>query len=170
MDSFAPFYTLQYPTQTPDHPDSFPDSQYYNVGKLDICMLISIIAVMAILRDALRLGFFEPLARWKLYRDLRKKRSKGPVASALNSNGHKKSLNGYSNGHANGHTSPSPTAKEIRLIERSVMRFAEQGWPVVYYPLQWAFGLVRFPIITHCPIETHPRMAVRAHKITHPDT
>lgn len=148
MDSFAPFYTLQYPTQTPDHPDSFPDSQYYNVGKLDICMLISIIAVMAILRDAFRLGFFEPLARWKLYRDLRKKRSKGAVASASNANGHKKSLNGYANGHtnghANGHTSPSPTTKEIRLIERSVMRFAEQGWPVVYYPLQWAFGLVRF--------------------------
>lgn len=98
------------------------------------------IAVMAILRDAFRLGFFEPLARCKLYRDLRRKREKVTVAS----NGHEKSLNGngHANGHANGCAIPSPTTKEIRLIERSVMRFAEQGWSVIYYPLQWAFGLV----------------------------
>lgn len=141
----SPFYTLQYPTTTPEHPDSFPDSWYYHAGKLDICIVISMMAVMAILRDAFRLGFFEPLARCKLYRDLRRKREKVMVASKAN--GHGKSLNGNGhngNGHANGHANgcASPTTKEIRLIERSVMRFAEQGWSVIYYPLQWAFGLV----------------------------
>jgi acyl-CoA-dependent ceramide synthase len=131
-------------------------------------MVISMIAVMAILRDAFRLGFFEPLARWKLYRDLRRKREK-----AVKANGHAKSVNGvangnghanghsngHSNGHANGHTnghastptSSNPTRKEIRLLERSVMRFAEQGWNVIYYPLQWVFGMVRFSILVPYP-------------------
>lgn len=145
----VPFYVLQYPVTTPAHPDSFPDSTYYHAGKLDICMVISMIALMAILRDAFRLGFFEPFARWTLYRAIQQKRENvaqiGGRTKSVNgiANG-----NGYNNGHSNGHTSTSssstPTRKEIRLIERSVMRFAEQGWSVVYYPLQWAFGMVRF--------------------------
>ena len=140
------FYALQYPATKPAHPDSFPDSRYYHVGILDICMIISMIAVMAILRDALRLGFFEPLARWKLYRDLRRKREKvlATNGNAKPGNGHAKLVNGNANGHTNGHMSSNPTKKQIRLIERSVIRFAEQGWSVFYYPLQWAFGVVRF--------------------------
>ena len=140
---------------------------------------------MAILRDALRLGFFEPLARWKLYRDLRRKREARLATSKFangfangngNANGHANGhtnghTNGHANGHANGHgngngnghangyanghsstsTSWTPTRRETRLIERSVMRFAEQGWNVVYYPLQWAFGMVRFCIPHPCP-------------------
>ncbi|EDR12841.1 uncharacterized protein LACBIDRAFT_246558 [Laccaria bicolor S238N-H82] len=96
----APFFALQYPTQTPAHPDSFPESGYYNAGKADICLVITCIAVMAVLRDALRLGVFEPFARWKLSRDLDRKRH-----------------------------------------QPSVLRFAEQGWSVVYYTIQWSFGL-----------------------------
>ncbi|KAF9534876.1 TLC domain-containing protein [Crepidotus variabilis] len=135
-DYLAPFYTLQYPIATPDHTDSFHDSQYYVVGKLDICIVISMIAVMAILRDAFRLGFFEPLARWKLYRDLRKKRARRSGTSSPTKNEKSK---GFPNG--NGIVSSSPTIKEVRIIDRSVMRFAEQGWSMIYYPLQFAFGL-----------------------------
>ncbi|KAG6812329.1 hypothetical protein H0H92_003413 [Tricholoma furcatifolium] len=87
---------------------------------------------MAVLRDALRLGFFEPLANWKLTRDLYK-RKKLEVAKA---NGH---ANGSSNG--NGKAVPSPTPKELRKVHRTVLRFAEQGWSVVYYPLQCAYGM-----------------------------
>lgn len=148
---FSPFYNLQYPTTTPERPDSFPDSRYYNTGRLDMCLVISMMAVMAILRDAFRLGFFEPLARYKLYRDLKRKREKVMMASKAIE--HKKSLNG--NGHVNGCVTP-PTTKEIRLIERSVMRFAEQGWSVIYYPLQWAFGIVRsvlFPFLQIADIQ-----------------
>lgn len=157
----APFYSLQYPTATPQNTDSFHDASYYNFGPLDIFLVISCIAVMAILRDALRLGFFEPLARWKLHRDLSgriKLRTK--AASAMNGNGHATSngnghttdngngvANGKANGSANGHASvvaaAGPTTRELRQLNRKVIRFAEQGWSVVYYSIQWSFGIVR---------------------------
>ncbi|KAJ8086553.1 Sphingosine N-acyltransferase lag1 [Marasmius tenuissimus] len=128
-----PFFTLSYPTDPPKNPDSFPNSHYYGTGLKDLCMIVTIIAVFAILRDVFRLCVFEPFARWKLYRDLRHKNS----SHKMNGNG-KANGNGYQNG--NGHA-VNPTKKERRKIQHSVLRFAEQGWSMVYYPLQWAFGL-----------------------------
>ncbi|KAJ7507745.1 TLC domain-containing protein [Mycena galericulata] len=99
----APFFTLSHRTDTPTNPDSFPDSAYYTTGAKDVCLLLTCMVVMAGLRDALRLGVFEPFARWKLTRDM-----------------------------------------------ESVLRFAEQGWSAVYYPLQWFFGLyVNYYLPTH---------------------
>ncbi|KAL0577721.1 Sphingosine N-acyltransferase lag1 [Marasmius crinis-equi] len=135
----VPFFTLCYPTDPPKNPDSFPNSQYYKTGLKDLCMIVTIIAVMAVLRDVFRLCVFEPFARWKLYRDLRQNR----VTKKMNGNGHANG-NGHQNGNGhkghNGHVA-GPTKKERRKIERSVLRFAEQGWPVIYYPLQLAFGV-----------------------------
>jgi very-long-chain ceramide synthase len=103
---------------------------------------------MAILRDALRLGVFEPFARRKLMRDLRRRLATASTKSkayanghAPNGNGHHKA-NGNSNGSVNGFASPKPTTKQIKKVERSVMRFAEQGWSVVYYTFSWSYGLV----------------------------
>jgi len=138
LDVLSPFVALQHPTDTPNPTDSFPHSAYYNAGKLDICIVISLIAVMAILRDGFRLCIFEPFARWKLTRDLNRR-----VKNSRISNG---------NGHiaiGNGHVSPNGmgktqyTRKEMQNLNRSVLRFAEQGWSVVYYTLQWCYGLVR---------------------------
>lgn len=155
----VPFYILQYPTASPAHPDSFHDSAYYNVGPLDICIVISCIAAMAILRDALRLGFFEPLARWKLHKDLASKLKQRTKATNLeelngasNGNGHLANGNGTANGKPNGVTNghakisavSGPSTKELRQLNRKVLRFAEQGWSVVYYTIQWGFGLVRY--------------------------
>jgi acyl-CoA-dependent ceramide synthase len=155
----VPFYVLQYPTASPAHPDSFHDSAYFNVGPLDICIVISCIAAMAILRDALRLGFFEPLARWKLHRDLASKLKQRTKATnsqelngATNGNGHaangNSTANGKPNGATNGHAKISavsgPSTKELRQLNRKVLRFAEQGWSVVYYAIQWGFGIVRY--------------------------
>ena len=147
----APFFSLQYPTATPAHPDSFPHSAYYNAGKLDICILISYIAIMAVLRDAFRLLIFEPLARWKLLRDLEFKRKKGlnkVNGSANDDTNHHHITNGDGNANGNGHANGNnrvvlDTRKKLRQLNRSVLRFAEQGWSVVYYSLQWSFGLVR---------------------------
>jgi acyl-CoA-dependent ceramide synthase len=154
----APFFILQYPTATPAHPDSFPDSTYYNAGKLDICILISYIAIMAVLRDAFRLGIFEPLARWKLLRDLEFKPKKvfkkvnGSANDDTNDSDHLANGNGKAFGNLNGHGCHAAngnhrvvlgTPKKLRQLNRSVLRFAEQGWSVVYYSLQWSFGLVR---------------------------
>ncbi|KDR83793.1 hypothetical protein GALMADRAFT_236178 [Galerina marginata CBS 339.88] len=146
----TPFYTLQYPTSPPKDPDSFHESPYYNVGKPDIYLVITCIAVMAVLRDAFRLLVFEPFARWKLTRDLMLTRRRKAVKTngAANSyvgngNGHVSNGNGHlhSNGDANGVAGPPPTAKEMRQLNRKVLRFAEQGWSVIYYSIQWAFGL-----------------------------
>lgn len=139
-----PFFSLSYPTDTPKEPDSFPNSAYYNTGRQDLCLIITCIAVMAILRDALRLGVFEPFARWKLMRDLnRRKREKLQNGRANGkANGHS---NGHSiaNGNGSGHVASVSTPRELHKMHRSVLRFAEQGWSVVYYTLQWSFGLVR---------------------------
>ncbi|KAG6817444.1 hypothetical protein H0H87_008612 [Tephrocybe sp. NHM501043] len=136
----APFLSLSYPTVTPQNPDSFPDSAYFNTGPLDICLVISCIAVMAILRDAFRLFVFEPFARWKLTRDLYKRKKLEVAASNGLSNGHV-TTNGKANGNGCVTHVPPPTKKELQKVHRSVLRFAEQGWSVVYYTLQWSFGL-----------------------------
>ncbi|KAF8076331.1 TLC domain-containing protein [Lyophyllum atratum] len=145
----VPFFSLSYPTATPKNTDSFPNSAYYTTGLLDLCLVVTCIAVMAILRDALRLGVFEPFARWKLSRDLRNRKKLKASDAAANG----KSI-GHTNGHANGHVngtsngkSPAangvaqPTSKELQKMHRSVLRFAEQGWSVVYFTLQWSFGV-----------------------------
>ncbi|KAH6914962.1 longevity-assurance protein [Coprinopsis sp. MPI-PUGE-AT-0042] len=147
--SFHSFTHLSYPTSTPPHPDSFPDSNYYNPGRNDIFLIVTCILVMAILRDALRLGVFEPFARWKLMRDL-KRRLLAPPKKAY-TNGHASNGNGHhitngngianGNGATNGTTARKPTTKQIKQVERSVMRFAEQGWSVVYYTFSWSYGL-----------------------------
>ncbi|KAJ7179199.1 TLC domain-containing protein [Mycena filopes] len=129
--SIVPFFSLSHRTSTPAHPDSFPDSPYYTTGFKDVCLIITCMALMALLRDALRLGLFEPFARWKLTRDLNAEYSKHPNGTASNG-----TANGKTNGHAAG-----PTKKELRHLHRSVLRFAEQGWSAVYYPIQWGFGL-----------------------------
>ncbi|KAJ7784888.1 TLC domain-containing protein [Mycena maculata] len=124
----APFLSLSYRRDIPTITlDSFPDSAYYNTGPKDVCLLITCMAVMAVLRDALRLGVFEPLARWKLTRDIRRNHSKIMTG------------NGRANG--NSHTNGAVSKSELRHMQRSVLRFAEQGWPAVYYPLQWFYGL-----------------------------
>ena len=146
-----PFYTLQSPTDAPTKTDSFHNSAYYDVATLDICLVITYIAIMAVLRDVLRLWVFEPFAKWKLTRDLKRRRQrKAALAKAANgsanshvANGnHLANGNGHLNGAANGNTLPPPTRKELRQLNHRVIRFAEQGWSFVYYTAQWAFGLV----------------------------
>lgn len=144
--SYHAFTRLSYPTATPPNPDSFPNSSYYNNGRNDIFLIVTCIAVMAVLRDALRLGVFEPFARWKLMRDLRRKLLATSKSKKAYANGHSPNGNGHhvpnGNGAVNGSANPlKPTTKQIKLVERSVMRFAEQGWSVVYYTFSWSYGL-----------------------------
>lgn len=154
-----PFLFLQYPTETPKHTDSFHDSPYYSTGVLDVCLMITLIAIMAILRDIFRLWVFEPFARWKLLRDLKYERKQEFMLTAK-TNGHANGkANGYRNGSVNGNgvtKSQTPfngnlplalTPKQERILRRSIMRFAEQGWSAIYYPLQWGFGLVCDPML-----------------------
>lgn len=140
-DYLVPFLSLSSPTDAPANPDSFPNSLFYKTDPKDFCLVITFIAVMAILRDALRLGVFEPFVKWKLSRDLRLRRKQ----QAVKTNGN---TGVVSNG--NGH-STAFTKAERRKMKHSVFRFAEQGWPIVYYPLQWGFGLVNSSYGTTLP-------------------
>lgn len=140
----VPFFTLSYPTPPPAAPDSFPNSSYYGTGLLDFCFIITCIAVMAVLRDAARLLVFEPLAKWKLTRDLQRKKRLDHAAATK--------ANGGANGEAQSTGSAKEsgratsvgafTKRERRMLHRSVLRFAEQGWVFIYYTCQWIFGLV----------------------------
>ncbi|ESK97621.1 longevity-assurance protein [Moniliophthora roreri MCA 2997] len=158
----VPFFTLSYPTTTPQDPDSFPDSQYYNTGLLDLCVVVTCIAVMAIARDVFRLAVFEPFARWKLTRDLHHNLRKS--SSKMNGNGH---VNGNANG--NGHVVSEITPKQRRKMHRSVLRFAEQGWQAMYYPLQWCYGIYvnrNLPTTLLNPVElwiNYPHVQLAAH-------
>lgn len=146
----VPFTTLSYLTSPPPNPDSFVNSNYYGFGYLDLCFMVTLMGIMAVLRDALRLGVFEPFASWKLNRDLRL-RTKS--ARSSNGNGNGKAVNGNgklangngkeTNGNGHGPTKALVgTAQQRRKVHRTVLRFAEQGWQTTYYPCQWLFGLV----------------------------
>ncbi|KAH7908494.1 TLC domain-containing protein [Hygrophoropsis aurantiaca] len=138
-----PFFTLSYPTDAPVRPDSFHDSPYYNTGLLDGCIIVTCIAVMAVLRDISRIYIMEPFAKWKLTRDWKRSKTHLPNGTT---NG---AANGVTNGTANGNghsvytngKDPHMPPKQARKIHRSVLRFAEQGWSAIYYTVQWSFGL-----------------------------
>jgi acyl-CoA-dependent ceramide synthase len=136
----VPFVTLSYPTETPADPDSFPHSSYYGTGYLDICIIISFIAVMAVLRDVARLCVLEPFARWRLTQNLKNSKRK---QAALQRKGEAAGSNGSANGHASSTQDPFQLTKsEERKMQRSVLRFAEQGWAFIYYTIQFSFGVV----------------------------
>ncbi|EIW82364.1 longevity-assurance protein [Coniophora puteana RWD-64-598 SS2] len=147
----VPFVSLSHPTDAPTITDSFHDNAYYNTGILDGCLIISCIAIMAILRDATRIYILEPFARWVLIRDWRRRAQKNKSVTNGTANGANGSLSKIHNGNANGHSktangngvhAPSrPSPKETRQINRSVVRFAEQGWSTIYYTLQACFGI-----------------------------
>ncbi|KAI5124990.1 hypothetical protein M0805_007415 [Coniferiporia weirii] len=135
----VPFFTLSYPATRPAEPDSFPTSYYYTTGLLDGCLIVTCIAVMAILRDFARVFLFEPFAHWYLTRN----RSTVPGKEVAN-----ETTENLTNGLKNGHVLPEEKCdairrkkREERVIRRSVLRFAEQGWSMIYYSVQWSFGL-----------------------------
>lgn len=135
-----PFFTLSYPTTPPADPDSFHDSLYYTTGILDVCVIVSCIAVMAVLRDITRIYLMEPFAKWKLTRDWERSQRAKPK------------VNGRSNGSVNGslvascqngeYPSLPMSKRDARRIHRSMLRFAEQGWSFIYYTINFTFGLV----------------------------
>lgn len=150
-----PFVTISYPAATPAAPDSFPDSKHYDLGLLDGCLMISIIIAFAALRDVARLFILEPFARWWLTRVL--------VASKTATLAHpKEKANGTANGNGhvfhdhtgdghppsangNGHvavTGIQLSKREAKKMRKSVLRFAEQGWDLIYSSFAWGFGLV----------------------------
>lgn len=133
-----PFFTLSYPVPTPAAPDSFPTSHYYVAGLLDGCILITSIAVMAILRDVTRLFIMEPFAQWYLTRHARHE-----AIRLANSPSTVPLLRKQSDGLLEKKTDAGHLSKrQERQIRRNVLRFAEQSWSMIYYSCLWSYGLV----------------------------
>lgn len=165
----VPFFSLSYPSEPPDHPDSFTEANYYSTGLLDGWLIITCIAVMAILRDVLRIFVMEPFAHWYLTRKYASEPPKeignGSTEPLLNGNGHTTQTSQSEKNDA-----ARKKKRDERLIRRSVLRFAEQGWSVIYYTIQWGFGVVSITLNTlifsdsmllvsqyvHCNLPTAP--------------
>ncbi|KAF9247249.1 TLC domain-containing protein [Melanogaster broomeanus] len=143
----VPFFTLSYPTSSPVDPDSFHDSQYYTTGILDGCLIITCIAVMAVLRDITRIFLMEPFARWKLSRDWQssqreKLSANGAAVGVSNGSPNRPSLqNGHTSHGIGEHEEFTMSKREARRLHRSVLRFAEQGWSFVYYLVNFSYGV-----------------------------
>jgi acyl-CoA-dependent ceramide synthase len=153
----VPFVTLSYPVAPPINPDSFPDSSYYDIGYRDVCLIVTLIAIMASLRDAARLFMLEPFAYWKLTRDWRRRRALKSGSSTPDSKqSSNKTVSHNANGKINGCVTisssaeklfadrPPENSREARRIRHAISRFGEQGWQFIYYMAQWSLGMVRF--------------------------
>lgn len=151
-DIFSAFTSISHQVPRPAQPDSFPDSTYHDIGWLDVFLIISLIALMAILRDATRLLILEPFAHWKLTRDCEARHAKHSNGSASLADLKIIPANGKSNGTShNGTIAEKPGASRLpgspserRRIRRSVIRFAEQGWMFIYYLAEFLFGIVSY--------------------------
>ncbi|KAF8556060.1 longevity assurance proteins LAG1/LAC1 [Imleria badia] len=139
----VPFFTLSYPTTPPAHPDSFYDSLYYATGILDACVIVSCIAVMAVLRDVTRIYLAEPFAKWKLTRDWeRSQREKIKVNGVPQGFVDGSSVPNGIASHKDGEHAPLTMSKrDVRRIHRSILRFGEQSWSFIYYTANFTFGV-----------------------------
>lgn len=156
-----PFVQLSYPVPRPPNPDSFQNWNYYDIGPLDVFFIVSAMAVFAVGREIVRLHIMTPFANKYLFGSTKgwqryKKRSKvnGNHSSNGISNG-----NGVANG--NGHYALRKISAKNRVRERNVIRFAEQGWALVYPIIWWSFGLVSYPFI----LQTNSSLTVGTDKI-----
>ncbi|KAF8484445.1 longevity assurance proteins LAG1/LAC1 [Russula ochroleuca] len=148
----VPFVSLSYSVDRPLNVDSFPNSSYYDIGYLDICLIVTIIAIMAVLRDAARILLLEPFANWKLTRDWRRRQALKSGSSTPDSKAGN-AVSTKTNGRTNGRVTtigsaeklmadrPVEHSPEARRIRHAVIRFAEQGWQAIYYLYQWSLGM-----------------------------
>ncbi|KAH8982425.1 longevity assurance proteins LAG1/LAC1 [Lactarius akahatsu] len=150
----VPFVTLSYSVDPPLNPDSFPDSSYYDIGYRDVCLIVTLIAIMAVLRDAARIFVLEPFAHWKLTRDWRRRQALKSGSSTPDSKPRPNNTVGCdANSKVNEPVAINSSAEKLvavrppenspsaRRIRHSVTRFAEQGWQVIYYTTQWSLGM-----------------------------
>ncbi|KAI9508148.1 longevity assurance proteins LAG1/LAC1 [Russula earlei] len=146
-----PFVSLSYSVDPPPNLDSFPDSSYYDIGYLDVCLIVTLIAIMAILRDAIRVLVLEPFANWKLTRHWRRRQALKSGSATPDSKA--SSLASINKGNINSPVittssvetamanRPAERSAEARRIRHAVLRFAEQGWQAIYYIWQWSLGI-----------------------------
>ncbi|KZV75158.1 longevity assurance proteins LAG1/LAC1 [Peniophora sp. CONT] len=140
----VPFVTLSYEVPAPAHPDSFPNSSHHDIGYKDVCLMVTLIAGMALLRDATRVLVLEPFAHWMLTRRWRMR--KAAEGGDETPNLARADADSKAESSALGPKKPSlerlvASSREARRIRHDVVRFAEQGWMWIYYVFMFSFGM-----------------------------
>lgn len=174
--ALQPFVGLSYPVPTPDDTDSYYSATYYNKGPKDLLFVATWTVLLVLLREVLMRFFFKPIARWRLEHLAAVKRNARPTSpngaparvksnkhtvgekiATAPSDGSTKSVRQRTSRRSSPVGSPNKPVKtwtetkkdrDAKLLERNVLRFAEQGWSLVYYIVFWALGVVRFQALT----------------------
>ncbi|KAH7105404.1 longevity assurance proteins LAG1/LAC1 [Auriculariales sp. MPI-PUGE-AT-0066] len=151
LPSYAvPFFSLSYPLPPPEKPDSFPNASYYGLGPLDLCLFVTWIAVLGVVREFTRIVVFEPIGRWYLTRkDAEADRRRAALKQPSGVPAEKKPANGNTTAHAT--AQPKKLSKREQLRERCVQRFGEQGYQLAYFVIYWSYGVYLHVNFPHSP-------------------
>ncbi|QRV75985.1 sphingosine N-acyltransferase lag1 [Ceratobasidium sp. AG-Ba] len=176
--ALEPFLGLSYPVPTPHDTDSYYDAVYYNKGPKDLLFVASWVVTLALLRELLMRSVFMPIARWRFASLAAAKRNARPTSP--NGAPKRAKLTGPSASEKiatapqDGAIKPvrqrrgSPKAsnkpikswtetkkdRDAKLLERNIVRFAEQGWSLAYYTVFWALGVTIYANLPCFPLQT----------------
>ncbi|KAG0242977.1 sphingosine N-acyltransferase lag1 [Actinomortierella wolfii] len=143
-------FTLQYETRIID-PDTGRETLMYGKGWDDMYMVLLWIMIWTGLREGVMTHFYIPLGRYfnvgqkpnnktkKTHKNQhhQKQQHQGPMnGSSKHSVQHEKTA-------SEGSTKAKGTTKEEQIREGKLLRFAEQGWLVLYDGCMWTFGMIQ---------------------------
>jgi hypothetical protein len=124
-----PFLHLSYPVSSPSSSPTSP-IQLYVKGPLDACYVLSSFLFFVVAREVFMRCLFAPIARkWVV-----------DAGGGAQKEG----------GKGKGEGGASSTAVGQKAQRKAAIRFAEQGWSLLYYSVYWGFGLVslQHPLFT----------------------
>ncbi|KAG8743622.1 sphingosine N-acyltransferase lag1 [Ceratobasidium sp. 414] len=176
------FVGLSYPVPPPDDIDSYYDATYYTKGPKDLLFVATWVVLLAFFRELLMRFFFMPIARSRFASLAAAKRNARPTSpngapARLKPNGQTVSEKIAASPQDSSMKSvrqrssrrSSPTSKankpvkswtetkkdrDAKLLERNIVRFAEQGWSLAYYTVFWALGVSIYINLPCFPLQT----------------
>ncbi|KAG8749114.1 sphingosine N-acyltransferase lag1 [Ceratobasidium sp. 428] len=176
--SLQSFVGLSYPVPAPDDIDSYYDATYYNKGPKDLLFVATWVVLLALFREMLMRSFFMPIARWRFAslaaakRDARPTSPNGAPPRPVKSKGQTASekiapdasMKAVKKRTSSRRASPAGKPvkswtetkkdRDAKLLERNVLRFAEQGWSLAYYTVFWALGVSIYINLPCFPLQT----------------
>ncbi|QRW19041.1 TLC domain protein [Rhizoctonia solani] len=128
------FIAPSYPVTTPADTDSYFDATYYNKGPKDLLFVGTWVLLLAIVEKPLCEASLCPLPAGDSTRSHAPSRTDAPLNAIHPRPGQARQAPSLGPGQ-------TKKARDAKLRERKVVRFAEQGWSLAYYAVFWAFGM-----------------------------
>ncbi|KAH7345098.1 TLC domain-containing protein [Rhizoctonia solani] len=148
------FVAPSYPVPAPPDADSYYDATYYNKGPKDLLFVGTWVVLLALFRELLMRGLFMPIARWRFEALAKAKQNRRATKRDPPSVGEKltKTVTAPEVRQRKASPASKPAkpikswsetkkARDAKLRERKILRFAEQGWSFAYYAVFWALGM-----------------------------